>query len=314
MTNEEVKVEEITNEAQRCELGEGPHWDIERQSLYYVNILEEGAIFRFDFKTKEIYKARIKDDDSPIGFIVPVEGIKDEFIVGAKRNVLLIRWDGRSSQATSLRVLAEVDKETPGNRINDGKVDPKGALFFGTMGDETTLNLNLHRNGRLYSFSNKTALKPWKDTIGISNGLTWDKERKKFYYIDSVARDIKAYDYDSKTSSIGNETVLIDFNKTHAGEEFVGDGMTIDENGTLYVATWNGGRILVIDPDTKDVTREIPMPTPQITSLAFGGPNLEYLFATSAGKPKPKPAPAGGLFMITGLGVKGLPMHAFKLY
>lgn len=111
-----------------------------------------------------------------------------------------------------------------------------------------------------------------------------------------------------------NESLLIDFNVTHAGIEFAADGMTIDENGILYVATWNGARIIVINPVTKQVVREISMPTAQVTSLAFGGPNLDILYATTAGKPKPKPAPAGGLFKITGLGVKGLPMNSFKLY
>jgi gluconolactonase len=90
--------------------------------------------------------------------------------------------------------------------------------------------------------------------------------------------------------------------------------MTIDSNGTLYVATWNGSRIIVINPEKKEVVREIEMPTAQVTSLAFGGKNLDVLYVTTAGKPKPKPAPAGGLFKITGLGVRGLPMTSFKLY
>lgn len=107
---------------------------------------------------------------------------------------------------------------------------------------------------------------------------------------------------------------MIDFNKTHEGINFAPDGMTIDANGTIYVATWNGSRIIVINPETKEIVREIDMPTAQVTSLAFGGPNLDILYATTAGKPKPKPAPAGGLFKITGLGVKGLPMDSFKLY
>lgn len=90
--------------------------------------------------------------------------------------------------------------------------------------------------------------------------------------------------------------------------------MTIDENGMIYVATWSGSRIIVINPKTKKIIREIAMPTEQITSVSFGGPDLDILYATTAGRPKPKPAPAGGLFKITGLGVKGLPMDAFKLY
>lgn len=110
-----------------------------------------------------------------------------------------------------------------------------------------------------------------------------------------------------------NESVLIDFNKTHADVKFAADGMTIDENGFLYIATWMGSRIIVVNPDNKEIVREISMPTEQVTSLAFGGPNLDILFVTTAGKPKPKPAPAGGLFKIMGLGVKGLPMNTFSL-
>lgn len=90
--------------------------------------------------------------------------------------------------------------------------------------------------------------------------------------------------------------------------------MTIDEDGNLYVATWGGSRVIVINPKTREIIREIPMPTAQITSLAFGGPGLDILYVTSAGRPKPQPAPAGGLFKITGLGVKGRPMNEFKLY
>jgi SMP-30/Gluconolactonase/LRE-like region len=71
MSRGDVKVEEITTEAQRCELGEGPHWDVERQSLYYVDI-NRHQILRYDFKTGEIFKATLKDEDSPIGFIIPV--------------------------------------------------------------------------------------------------------------------------------------------------------------------------------------------------------------------------------------------------
>lgn len=107
---------------------------------------------------------------------------------------------------------------------------------------------------------------------------------------------------------------MVDLNATHPGTEFVGDGMTIDANGTLYVATFFGSRILVVDPDAKKIVKEIAMPTAQVTSLAFGGPNLDILFVTTAGKPKPQLAPAGGLFKITGLGVKGLPMQAFKFH
>lgn len=115
-------------------------------------------------------------------------------------------------------------------------------------------------------------------------------------------------------SILANETILINLNESHPNEdEFVADGMTIDENGHLYVCTWGGSRIIVINPSTGTVVREIKFPTEQVTSAAFGGPNLDILYVTSAGRPKPQPAPAGGLFKVTNLGVRGLPMHDFKL-
>lgn len=91
--------------------------------------------------------------------------------------------------------------------------------------------------------------------------------------------------------------------------------MTSDENGAIYVATWNGSKVIVIDPKSKTILREIEMPTSEITSLAFGGKNLDILYVTTAARPKfTLPSPAGGVFKITGLGVKGLPMKKFKLY
>jgi gluconolactonase len=201
MSSGDVKVEEITTEAQRTELGEGPHWDVARQSLYFVDIVAP-AILRYDIKNGEIYRATIKDDDSPIGFFVPVENTTDEFVVGANRRVLLIRWDGKSGQATVLKSLVEVDQAHTGNRINDGKVDPKGVLFFGSMGDESKFDLFETKVGTFYRFTNETGAKALKGNVGISNGLTWDAERRKFYYIDSVTKDVKQFDYDPETSEI----------------------------------------------------------------------------------------------------------------
>ena len=199
--SQEIKVEEITSEAQRIELGEGPHWDASSQSLYYVDILA-GAIQRYDFKSGDIFRATVRDDNSPIGFIIPIEGTTDEFIVGAGRRLLVVKWDGTSSQAIPMKAIADIDSNLPGNRINDGKADPRGVLFFGSMGDEEKFDLSKTRVGTFYDFKNETGLTALKAGVGISNGLTWDIKRKKFYYIDSVTRDIKQFDYNPLTSEI----------------------------------------------------------------------------------------------------------------
>lgn len=198
----DVKIEEITTEEQRGELLEAPHWDIARQSLYFVDIFGP-AIFRLDYNTGKIYRAQIEGESSPIGFISPVRSTTDEFVVGANRKVLLIKWDGTSSQADVLKIVVEVDKTHEENRINDGKVDPNGVLFFGSMGNELKYDLAEKRIGSLYSYSHAAGIVNWKENVGIGNGLTWDIKRKSFYYIDSVTRDVKRFDYDPVTSQIG---------------------------------------------------------------------------------------------------------------
>lgn len=108
--------------------------------------------------------------------------------------------------------------------------------------------------------------------------------------------------------------MLIDFDKIFKADEFP-DGMTIDENGNLYVAAWGGSKVYVIDPNEKKIIREIVMPTLRVSSVAFGGPNLDILYVTTAAKNSVDLSlPAGGLFKITGLNVKGKIMNNFKYY
>jgi sugar lactone lactonase YvrE len=197
--SQSIQVTEVTNEAQRCELGEGPHWDVNSKSLYYVDITAP-AIFRYDTKNGEIYKATIKDNDLPLGFIIPIENTTDEFIVGAGRELTVIKWDGKSGQANALKVILTVDRDISANRINDAKCDPFGRLYFGTMGDENS-DLRNNPSGSLFRYDQGKFIN-LKSSIGISNGLTWNEKLGKFYYIDSVTRDVKVFDYDSSSGII----------------------------------------------------------------------------------------------------------------
>lgn len=112
-----------------------------------------------------------------------------------------------------------------------------------------------------------------------------------------------------------NGRVVIDFTINGERPTFVPDGMTIDENGSLYVATFGGSKLFKINPSTGAVELEIIIPAEQVTSAAFGGPNLDILYVTTAGKEfkSKQPPPAGRLFQVTGLGVKGIPMKSVKL-
>jgi pyruvate kinase len=114
-------------------IGEGPHWDVERQSLYYNDIYgTQQTISRYDFNENKTYNANIPGHPI-ISFIIPVDGTKDQFLVGAEKKLLRIQWDGKSSEAKALDVVGEVEKDMEENRFNDAKCDPRGIFYGGTM-------------------------------------------------------------------------------------------------------------------------------------------------------------------------------------
>lgn len=297
-----VKVEKI------CEpvlLGEGPHWDAAQQCLFYVSILEN-TIHKYTPSTNKHSKTKLSDQ---VGFILPVEGAKDQFVVGLGCKFVVIQWDGEDgSPAKVIKELAEVDTDIEDTRINDGKCDPRGRIFAGTMGKES----NEGEKGSLYRLEGNKCAKV-SSKIGISNGLAWNMEDHSFYYIDSLEKAVTRYDYDVKTGEISNKRHIFDLAK-HGIEGFP-DGMTIDTEGYLYVAVFSGSCVIKIDPKKDELLQKIPIPVEQVTSVTFGGPKLDVLYVTTASMTigSTQHPPAGALFKVTGLGAKGHPNLAVKL-
>jgi len=293
-----------------AELGEGPHWDIASQSLYFVDI-HVGKLLRYDYKQNKVYKSKIEGENNA-GFVIPIEGAKNEFAVGCTRRVVVVTWDGVSETCKVTRTLFEVqpDEKFKDNRFNDGKCDPQGRLFAGTMkyvGDEFE-----HRYGELYKYSKGGKVDVVKSDIGISNGLAWNEKTKKFYYIDTTDYEVKEYDYDFKDGVATNPKVVFNLRKTSPKDHLLPDGMTIDTDGNIYVATFNGHTIYKVDPTTGKVLLEIKFPCKQITSATFGGPNLDILFVTTSSR-FGEPDPAGTTYKVTGLGAKGFPNPNLKI-
>ncbi|XP_011200668.2 regucalcin isoform X1 [Bactrocera dorsalis] len=302
------KIEPLPNSY--AHLGEGPHWDIETQSLYYVDI-EAGKILRHDYQEDKVYHSKVEDVELA-SFIVPVEGQSDKFVVGAGRRVLVVTWDGVSPTSKVDRVLFEVqqDEQYIVNRFNDGKADPRGRLFAGTMryvGDEFK-----DRWGELYKYEKGGKVSVVKTDVGISNGLAWNEKTNKFYYIDTTDYEVKEYDYDFDAGVPTKPKVVFDLRRPNPKDNILPDGLTIDSDGNLYVATFNGHTIYKVNPSTGKVLLEIKLPTKQITSAAWGGPNLDILYVTTSAKFE-QPAPAGTTYKITGLGATGLPMTKVQL-
>ncbi|XP_037937573.1 regucalcin-like isoform X2 [Teleopsis dalmanni] len=293
-----------------ADLGEGPHWDAATQSLYYVD-LTCGKLLRYDYNIKRVFKTKIMGEDFA-SFVIPIEGKENEFAVGCGRRVVIVTWDGVAESCNVTGSLFEVqtnDDKFKDNRFNDAKCDPQGRLFAGTMrhgGDEFQ-----YRWGELYKYENgKVTLV--KSDVGISNGLAWDEKTKKFYYIDTTDYEVKAYEYSFENGTAKNPKIVFDLRTLDPKGKLLPDGMTIDTDGNIYVATFNGYTIYKVNPTTGEILLEIKFPCKQITSAVFGGPNLDILYVTTSSR-FGEPDPAGNTYQVTGLGAQGFPSTSMKI-
>lgn len=135
-----------------------------------------------------------------------MEGHPCQFVVGLHLRVGIIHWDGKSSEAKLLRILFEVDQKSQlqKNRLNDAKADPFGRLYCGTMRFDECSPRSPSINGNFYMYnSRRRSANILIPNVRISNGLTWNLQKKTFYYIDSCAHNVMEYNYNPRTGAIG---------------------------------------------------------------------------------------------------------------
>lgn len=292
-----VKVECVVNPSTL--LGEGPVWEESDQKLLFVDIVGQ-KIHRWSPSTNQIQSV---GTDDTVGFAVPRRS--GGYAAGVGLGMVALDW---STQETT--ALAKVDQDKPNNRLNDGKVDPAGRLLAGTM-----LRKDFaagKKTGSLFSLAPDLTLTKLLGQVDISNGMDWSLDQKTMFYIDSLSLSVDAFDYSVVTGQLDNRRVVYRMNEG----EGCPDGMTLDADGRLWVACFDGGRVLNIDPATGVRLRTVPLPATKVTSCCFGGPDYADLFVTSASvdlseselKQQPN---AGGTFRVRGLGVKGRPSHTF---
>ncbi|XP_008547645.2 regucalcin [Microplitis demolitor] len=308
-SSKQIKIEAIGGP---YSLSEGPHWDEERNLLYYVDIPEQ-KIYCWNPTTKKITHAYLKN--GPVGVAVPVVGENNTFIVGCGTSLVRVTWDPSTDNTDpEVKTLATVDSSRDDIRINDGKVDPRGRFWAGTMGEKN--NVITPEKGSLYRFSFDATPTKLISPVSISNGLAWSHSKDSFYYIDSPTLEVVAFDYNDDSGDISNKRTV--FNLKDNKITGFPDGMTIDKAGNLWVAVYDGGKVLQIDPRTGRLLQTISMPATKITSVAFGGPNKDILYVTSAkngltdAELKDQPL-AGSVFAVHGLGIAGNTMLAAKI-
>ena len=272
-----------------CELGEGPFWDSKKSRLHWVDIIGEKIISQ-NLDGSNIHALEV--DGNP-GCVV----LSDEGTMVAGVDNQISSFDGGGNL---LKVLADT-KEGSGLRFNDGKCDPTGRFWVGSMDRKEKNKL-----GSLYSWNSIEGLVNREQGMTVSNGMGWSPDNSLFYYIDSPTREVSIYDFDLSTGSINNKRRFISFNK----EDGFPDGMTIDNEGRLWIAFWGGSKIMCVNPDSKAIEEVVNFPVSKVTSCAFGGEKMDRLFITSAKvQVNEEDEPMAGKTFVIELGITGIPSY-----
>ncbi len=273
----------------RAILGEGPVW-------------HDGQLIWVDIEAGKVHAGeRVHDVGERVGCAWPcAEG--NRLVCGLQSGLAFLDLgSGR------LKAIADPEKALPTTRFNDGKCDPRGRFWAGTMDMDEKLPL-----GSLYMLdADRKLTRQWGD-ISVANGLAWDADGRTFYYIDSPTREVAAFDYDAETGGLSDRRVAIPIPD---GEGFP-DGMTIDAEGKLWIALWGGWGVVRYDPRSGERLGKIDLPVEKVTSCTFGGADLDELYVTSARIDLDEAAleqqPLAGAVFKIDPGVSGLPAVAYS--
>lgn len=276
----------------RNKLGEGPVWDVGENALYWIDG-NAPAIYRLDPKSGAVKSWKTP---KPIGSFALRE--KGGAVLALSDGFYLFDFD--SGEATPVGEPVA----RPGTTFNDGKTDARGRFIAGTLDAKFAGPI-----GSIFSLDASLKCTVLEPAIGCTNGPCFSPDNRMFYCADSVSRTISSYDYDLATGTVSNKRQFAAIK----GLGGVPDGATVDAEGNLWSAIAGGGKIVCFKPDGS-IARTVEVPVPIVTSVMFGGDQLDVMYATSIGEKtlRMEPGPQGGsLLAIRGLGVKGKPEPRF---
>jgi sugar lactone lactonase YvrE len=279
----------------RALLGEGPVWDARVGVLHWVDI-EGFAVHTF---TPATGRDRVVPVGEHVGCVAP--RARGGLVVALRRGLGVL-----DPVTGALEHRSVPPGHLPEVRFNDGRTDPEGRLWAGTI--ELTSRPGA---AALWRLDPDWSLHRMIDGVTISNGLAWSRDASTLYYIDTPTRSVAAFDFDRATGVIANRRVVIRVPEDMGWP----DGMTIDAADTLWIAQWDGGCVGAWDPLTGRLLERIELPARRVTSCAFGGSALDELFVTTARTGLDESALAsqplsGGLFRVRP-GAVGLPSVEF---
>lgn len=254
------QVEIVANTCDLC--GEAPTWDAANNRVLWVDN-ERNLVHELSLATGQVQAV---SRELMVSGIALNQG--GTFVFAGSGGLHVWR-----SQGDYHMVVSQYGDEVL--RFNDIIADRAGQVYAGTL---YWADGKMQRHGRLYLISPGGEIEIVDDGIELSNGLAFSPDSRTLYYTDSSARRIYAYDVDAATGRLSNRRVFVQV----PGNEGLPDGLTVDADGYVWSAQWYGGQVVRYDPDGK-VERRIAIPSMQVSSCRFGGPDLCDLYVTTAG-------------------------------
>ncbi|MEU7058677.1 SMP-30/gluconolactonase/LRE family protein [Streptomyces sp. NPDC046197] len=269
----------------RAELGEGPTWDAKAGLVLWVDILSS-RVHTYDPASG---RRTVRTTGQHVGAAKPRAG--GGLVLNLRDGVGLVDPDG------TFRMLHR--EPVPGRRGNDAAIAPDGSLWAGTMRYDEAPG-----GGTLFRITGDGSVEVVLDDVTVSNGIGWSPDGRRMYYIDSPTRRIDVFDHDRGRVANRRQWALV--------EEGAGfpDGLTVDAEGCVWVALWDGGAIRRYTP-AGELDRVVGLPVDHPTACAFGGADLTDLYVTTARTGLSAPHPLSGSLLVLPDAGKGLPQPAF---
>lgn len=280
-------------------VGEGAVWSAGEKAVYWTDI-NRFLIHRYDTVSASL---RSWFFDEPVVSIALT--MQSDRLLVALGSKLIFWWPGTDRRQ-------DFGFSLPGSprvRLNDGRPDPKGNFWVGSMKNNVLPDGQLGEAGKgegiLYRITPSGEISEWRHGLGISNTLCWSPDQKTFYFGDTLENELRAYDYDAETASISHERSFFS-----GFERGLPDGSAIDSEGHVWNCRFSGSSLVRIAPDGQ-ISGIIDMPVTNITTCTFGGEDLKTLFITTARVMAPgSDRLAGSLFSLQ-VETPGLPENRF---
>ena len=271
-----------------CALGESPIWDPRTHQVVWVDILG-GVLYTWAEAMEEpesLYVGR------SLSAVAPGKG--GGYVLATRDGFAALDASGKFG------MIAAVEADVAGNRMNDGKCDDRGRFWAGTISER-----HISAAGALYMLDPVGNVTKVLGDITISNGLDWSPDGQTMYYVDSATHGLDAFDFEMSAGRLGHKHRVIDINPSLGSP----DGITVDEEGFIWVALRSGGAVHRYSPQAR-LDLRVELPVPLVTSCTFGGPDLKDLYITTAAS-KDKPIAHEGALFRYPAPVAGIPCRSY---